>query len=250
MSKPQQLPRDLYARQAQTTLPTSQEQRTEVTQYLDPRAALLAFIADLVGLLVIGKPAWLLSEAGIAVALALLCGAGSKLMGALRALFVFLLIIIVASWWEGGSLLVIIALARVMAFVAWAAAFFEVAPPENVVESLQQWGLPLQVAFVVSAGLRFVPLVAATYQELRDAQEARGIRFTPFWRHVNAYIAILVPLLREIFRFADQLAQAMESRGFSATPRTSPARTHWHAIDILVVLLSVSGTLIIILFGR
>jgi len=194
---------------------------------LDPRAALLTFLGGIIGLLATTHPFWLLGEAGIALGIALLLDAGRELLAALRSLVLFLVLIGVASWWEGGLLTVGPAIARVVALVAWAIALFAVAPPEKLVEGLRQWGLPLRVAFIVSAGLRFVPLVASTFHDLRDAQEARGIRFTPFWKHVRAYLALLIPLLREVFRFVDQLAQALESRGFSATPRTPVEQHPW-----------------------
>ena len=155
-----------------------------------------------------------------------------------------------ASWWEGGPAAVAPAIARVLALVAGATVLFAVAPPEDMAEALRQWGLPLRVAFVVSAGLRFIPLIASTFQDLRDAQEARGIRFFPFWRHMPAYIALLVPLLREVFRLADQLAQALESRGFSAPSRTPVTSYRWHIGDVLVVLVSFGGCITALLFGR
>jgi biotin transport system permease protein len=228
----------------------SQTRTLQTQAILDPRAALLTFLTGLIGLLATGKVLWILSEAVITLGIALLSGAGKELLAAFRALLIFLVLVIVASWWEGGPLLVAAATARVIGLVAWAAALFAVAPPEYLVEGLQQWGLPLRIAFVVSAGLRFVPLVASTYQDLRDAQEARGIRFTPFWKHVRAYIALLVPLLRETFHFVDQLAQALESRGFSSTPRTPIAKFHWHSHDVLAVLLGMGGCIIILLCGR
>lgn len=236
---------------SQTRFQSDHESRRDDNSYIiDPRAALLTFLAGLIGLLATGKVFWLLSAAAIALGIALLCGAGRELLTAFRALLVFLVLVIAASWWEGGLPLVAAATACVIALIAWAAALFAVASPEQLMEALQQWGLPLRIAFVVSAGLRFVPLVASTYEDVRDAQEARGIRFTPFWRHIRAYIALLIPLLREIFRFVDQLAQALESRGFSATPRTLVTRFRWHAHDVLLVLLGLSSCIIMLLFGR
>ncbi len=231
----------------------SQPSQTRIVQAqaaLDPRAALLTFLAGLISLLATGKTPWLVGEAAIALSLGLLSGAGKHALAALRALLLFLVLVIAASWWEGGPLAMVGAVTRVIALVAWSAALFAVAPPEQLTEALQQWGLPLRVAFVVSAGLRFVPLVAATFQELREAQEARGIRFSPFWRHVRAYIALLVPLLRETFLLVEQLAQALESRGFSATPRTTLGQFRWHAQDVLVVLLGLSSCVAVLYFGR
>jgi energy-coupling factor transport system permease protein len=222
----------------------------EPPQRIDPRATLLVFLAGAAALLSTAKPFWLLGEAGIAVGIAMLCGAGRELLAALRSMLVFLVLVLVASWWEGGPLAVAPALARVVGLIAGAAALFAVAPPEPLVEALRQWGLPLRVAFVVSAGLRFIPLIAFAFCDLRDAQEARGIRFVPFWRHVRAYFALFIPLLREVFRLADQLAQALESRGFSAPSRTSVTQYRWHLSDVLLVLVSLAGCGAAIFFGR
>jgi len=228
----------------------NQAYSTVEAKLLDPRAALLTFLGGLIGLLVANNPFWLLSEVGIVLGIVLLLGAGRELLAALRSLLLFLVLVVVASWWEGGLLTVGPAIARVVALVAWAIALFAVAPPEKLVEGLRQWGLPLRVAFIVSAGLRFVPLVASTFHDLRDAQEARGIRFTPFWKHGRAYLALLIPLLREVFRLVDQLAQALESRGFSATPRTPVEKHPWHLVDMLAIVLSLTGCIATLSFGR
>lgn len=223
---------------------------TELPRRIDPRAALFAFLGGVAGILLTARPFWLLGEAGIAVGIAVLCGTGRELLTTLRSLLVFLVLVLAASWWEGGPLAVAPALARIIGLIAGAAALFAVAPPEPLVEALRQWGLPLRAAFVVSAGLRFIPLIASTFRDLRDAQEARGIRFIPFWRHVRAYLALFIPLLREVFRLADQLAQALESRGFSAPSRTSVTHYRWHISDVLLVLVSGAGCVVAFLFGR
>ncbi len=236
--------------ESQTATIEAQRRSTIDASLLDSRAALIAFLLGLTDLLATSNPFWLLGEAGLVLGIALLLGAGRELIAAFRSLLLFLVLVAIASWWESGLLTVGPALARVVALIAWATALFAIAPPEKLVEGLRQWGLPLRIAFIVSAGLRFVPLIASTFHDLRDAQQARGIRFTPFWKHVNAHLALLVPLLREVFRLADQLAQALEARGFSATPRTPVDKRHWHAVDVLIVLLSLSCCIAILFFGR
>ncbi len=211
---------------------------------------MIAFLVGLSGILATGNLVWILGEAAAALGLAVLSGAGRSLARTFRALLVFLALVIAASLWEGGPLLAAAAAARVVALVAWGAALLATASPQALAEALQQWGLPLRVAFVVGAGLRFVPFVAATYRELRGAQEARGIRFAPFWRNLRSYSALLVPLLREIFRVAEHLAQAMESRGFSASHRTRVFVYRWRFRDPVAVFLSVVAFAAVLLFGR
>lgn len=71
-----------------------------LARHVDPRAALLAFLGGLVGLLLTIKPSWLLGEAGVALGMVLLCGAGRELIIASRSLLLFLVLVMAASWWE------------------------------------------------------------------------------------------------------------------------------------------------------
>jgi len=228
----------------------SQERSSRQARLLDPRAALGAFLVGLIGLLETGNPVWLFCETGILLVLAFSLGAGRKLVTQSRSLLFFLVLVGLAGWLEGGLTTMALALARVVTLVVWATLLFVVAPPEKLVEGLQQWGLPLHIAFIVSTGLRFVPQVAELFHDLRSAQEARGIRFTPFWKYGRTYLALLVPLLREIFRMIDQLAQALESRGFSAQPRTPLDQRRWQRLDVLVLVISSLCCIVILFFGR
>ncbi|GAC1650238.1 MAG: hypothetical protein NVS4B12_19910 [Ktedonobacteraceae bacterium] len=228
----------------------SQECSLCETRLLDPRIALTAFLVGLVGLLETGNPVWLFCETGILLVLAFLLGAGRKLVTLSRSLLFFLVLVGLAGWLEGGLTTLALALARVIALVVWATLLFVVAPPEKLVEGLRQWGMPLHIAFIVSAGLRFVPQVADLFHDLRSAQEARGIHFTPFWKYGRTYLALLLPLLREIFRMIDQLAQALESRGFSAQPRTPLDKRPWQRPDVFVLVISSICCIVILFFGR
>lgn len=70
------------------------------------------------------------------------------------------------------------------------------------------------VAMVLSIALRFIPLVAAEYQQIRDAQWSRGAPLDaggPVQR-IRAQVAIVLPLIVGLFRRADQLAEAMDAR--------------------------------------
>ncbi|GAC1428732.1 MAG: energy-coupling factor transporter transmembrane component T [Ktedonobacteraceae bacterium] len=234
----------------QATTIKSQEHSSHETCLLDPRAALVAFLVGLIGLLETGNPIWLFCETGILLVLAFSLSAGRKLVTLSRSLLFFLVLVALAGWLDGGVTTLALALTRVAVLVLWATLLFVVAPPEKLVEGLRQWGMPLHIAFIVSTGLRFVPHVADLFHDLRSAQEARGIRFTPFWKYGRMYLALLVPLLREIFRMIDQLAQALESRGFSAQPRTPLDKRRWQWPDVLMLVVSGICCIAILLFGR
>jgi energy-coupling factor transporter transmembrane protein EcfT len=217
---------------------------------LDPRSVLLALLAALAVLLITTRPLWLLGEAGLALVLALLCGAARLLLASLRASLILLLLVVIAAWLEGGTLSIVLALARLLALFAASATFFALVSPEALSEALRQWGLPFRVAFVVGAALRFIPLVMTTARELREAQEARGLRFEPFWRHLGAYVALLLPLLRELLLTAERLAQALEARGFSSPQRRSLAVYRLGLGDLALLLASAAAVAGALLLAR
>lgn len=116
-------------------------------------------------------------------------------------------------------------------------AFFIITPPEEVANAMVKAGLPYRVAFVVRAGLQFVPVLGHKAREVLDAQQARGIPIGGGWRALRYYPAFLVPLLVQSFQLAEELAEAMETRGFGRPGRTffhtyTMRRRDWIAIMI------------------
>jgi energy-coupling factor transport system permease protein len=71
--------------------------------------------------------------------------------------------------------------------------------------------------------LRFMPMLLEEYDRLRMAQMARGADFTTgsLALRTRAVSALAVPLLLSAFRRADELAVAMEARGYRRGPRTT-----------------------------
>lgn len=89
---------------------------------------------------------------------------------------------------------------------------------------LAKLGFPADdVAMVLSIALRFIPVTAEELGHVRDAQWSRGAKFDEgsLWRRMRAWQAVFVPLFVRLFRRADALAQAMESRCYGIGPRTS-----------------------------
>ena len=53
-----------------------------------------------------------------------------------------------------------------------------------------------------------------------DAQRARGIPLEPGWAALRHYPAFFAPILIQAFQLAEELAEAMEARGFGRPGRT------------------------------
>jgi energy-coupling factor transport system permease protein len=110
---------------------------------------------------------------------------------------------------------------RLFCLLGASAACFAAVSPEETGAVLAALRVPRGPAFVLTAGLRYVPLVRARLQAIRDAQQARGIDLRPRVRNIGHWMALLLPLLVQSLLLADELALAMESRGF-ASPRRRP----------------------------
>ena len=78
------------------------------------------------------------------------------------------------------------------------------------------------IATIFTIALRFIPLTAEEAEKIMVAQTARGAQFNvggPI-RRVKAWVPVIIPLFVNLFRRADDLACAMESRCYIGEGRT------------------------------
>ena len=83
-----------------------------------------------------------------------------------------------------------------------------------------------ELAMMLTVALRFIPTTAEEAEKIIVAQTARGATFGvggPIGA-AKAYLPVLVPLFVNLFRRADELAVAMESRCY----RGGEGRTRLH----------------------
>ncbi len=92
--------------------------------------------------------------------------------------------------------------------------------PEDLGQSLRQSGVPYAFCFILTTSLRYVPFMGLRIRRIMDAQRSRGIDLRPRIRNIPNFLALLMPLLVQSFVLAEQLAMAMESRGFARKERT------------------------------
>jgi energy-coupling factor transporter transmembrane protein EcfT len=115
--------------------------------------------------------------------------------------------------------------------VLGAAVLTRSTPPSDLVGGIERllrplsWiGIPSQdLAMMIAMALRFMPMLLEEYDRLRMAQMARGADFTTgnLALRTRAVAVLAVPLLLCAFRRADELAVAMEARGYRRGPRTT-----------------------------
>ena len=66
---------------------------------------------------------------------------------------------------------------------------------------------PAKVSLALSLALRFIPVIAQITHEVREAQRARGLE--------NSIIALAIPLFVRTLRMSEDIADAIEARGYN-----------------------------------
>lgn len=123
---------------------------------------------------------------------------------------------------------------------------------EHLLRPLTRLGFPShEVALMLSIALRYVPTLMDEAQKIMNAQRARGVEFDEgsFIDRVKAMVPILIPLFVSAFNRADEMAIAMEARGYrGGEGRTKYRQLKYSKIDAyaLVILLLVTAALIAI----
>ncbi len=98
--------------------------------------------------------------------------------------------------------------------------FFQNLEPEELGDSMRKVGLPYEFSFILTTSMRYVPLIGKRIRRIIDAQRSRGIDLRPRLKNLPHFMALLMPLLVQSFILSEELAMAMESRGFARKGRT------------------------------
>lgn len=125
---------------------------------------------------------------------------------------------------------------------------------EKLLKPFEIIGLPVHViAMMISIALRFIPTLIDETNRIMNAQASRGIDMEngTFMEKVRAILSLIVPLFVSSFERADQLANAMEARGYDPNrPRTRYKVLKMTGIDWVSIGLSILVLVIDIVLWR
>lgn len=128
-----------------------------------------------------------------------------------------------------------------------------------------EWGMtPLkaikfpahEIAMTISIALRFIPTILEETKRIMKAQESRGVDFVhgSIKNKFRAIISLIIPLFVSAIERSEELANAMEARGYDPkTKRTSFQKLKFHyndLIGLLIVLLIFGGIITLVVFDR
>lgn len=115
----------------------------------------------------------------------------------------------------------------------------------ELLRPLERFHFPAnECAMMIGMALRFIPLLMQEADKIIRAQLSRGARIGQgsFFGRIKSFFPILIPLLIIIFRRADEIAVAMEARGYNGGKgRTRRKPLHWGIYDTLAVITSALG---------
>lgn len=122
-------------------------------------------------------------------------------------------------------------------------------PPARFVQGLVAWSLPYELAYMVSLGIRFLPLLREEANDVFTALQLRGVDLKRMsWsQQLKIYKSLFLPLVTMAILRSKQIALAMEARAFRSYPR----RTFLHSLklkkgDYTTIILSLTGGLILV----
>ncbi|MBN1936177.1 MAG: energy-coupling factor transporter transmembrane protein EcfT [Anaerolineae bacterium] len=223
---------------------------------LDPRARLVFALSVSIYLLIEQSPAALLLALLGLHTLALLAASTRARLGPLWKMLAPLLItllvlgslrwpaidallavgplgVTMASIWQTVGLAArIAALTLAFSLVLWTTE------PGDAVVALTRLGIPFALSFPAVMAVQQIIAFKAMFAQILEAQQSRGLvigRRNPV-QAARAYIPVIVPLLINALRQADDLALALQMRGFGArAKRSSRRQLRWTIWDWLFV---------------
>ncbi|ANB60012.1 energy-coupling factor transporter transmembrane component T family protein [Anoxybacteroides amylolyticum] len=123
---------------------------------------------------------------------------------------------------------------------------------ESIFGPLKRFRVPVhELALMMSISLRFIPTLMEETEKIMKAQAARGVDFYggPFGERMKAITSLLIPLFIHAFKRAEELAIAMEARGYrGGEGRTKYRLLTWGWIDTWLLASTVGMTIVLLLF--
>jgi len=160
-----------------------------------------------------------------------------------------------ADLWSGITIL--LRFSAYMAILGLAAASLSEAELtsglETLLRPLNMLRIPVQdIVLALQVTLRFFPLLAQTAERIAKAQASRGADWQPTgWnplKRARQIIPVIVPLFVTSLRRAENMALAMDARGYGSMPeRTSVVELHFKRVDILTLTFMVAFCLLLVI---
>ena len=146
---------------------------------------------------------------------------------------------------------------RLLLMVALTIILTSTTLPMDITYALEWYLTPLRivkfptqiVSLTISLALRFIPTLLNESNRIMNAQKSRGVDYTRgfLMSKIRSITTLIIPLLVSCFSRSDELAIAMEARGYDPYKKRSHYKTlHFTYRDLLAIffILLVAGIMI------
>lgn len=120
---------------------------------------------------------------------------------------------------------------------------------QYLLKPFKKVGVPAhELALMMSIALRFIPILLQETEKILKAQMARGVDFSSgtMIERAKAIIPMIIPLFISAFKRAEELAYAMEARGYrGGEGRTSLRELQWNSRDTVIIIFAVIFSIMI-----
>lgn len=123
---------------------------------------------------------------------------------------------------------------------------------ETLLNPLKKIRFPVhELSLMMSIALRFIPTLMDETDKIMKAQLARGVDFShgSLKQRAQSIIPLLIPLFISAFKRAEELAIAMEARGYrGGEGRTKYRLLKWGSVDTMACILLGMLTALLVIF--
>jgi len=217
---------------------------------LDPRAKLCLYCVGIAAALITNAPVFLLVFFVAALLVVVAVRGLRRWLTALRLLAPMLVLLGLFSAIGGSPADAVAPVLKLLLLGTISSTFFAATTVDELGDALTLMRVPPGVAFVLVGGLRYAPAMRESWAALGDARRARGADPPRGIRALAEYARMLTPAIVRALRTADEMAEAMESRGFGTPGATIMETYRLRTLDWLVIAGSLVALGVYVVWGR
>jgi energy-coupling factor transport system permease protein len=213
---------------------------------LDPRTKLLIGIVIIASVFIAENPVSIFCQLGIILVSFFLFRLSAPFFRSLRLIIPMVGLVFLVSWISYNHYTAFLLCVRLFNLLASSFLIFQHIPPEDIAAALRKMKIPFGFVFMLTTAVRFVPLMQNKIRSIREAQMSRGIDLRLKLKNVKNFMSMLGPLLVQSFVLADELAVAMEVRGYGRKNRSFRKDYRLGFVDYIIMCATIGALIMFI----
>jgi energy-coupling factor transport system permease protein len=162
--------------------------------------------------------------------------------------------------YQGGAIFALFLVTRIVILITLSSLLTLTTKPtdlnnglEEVMKPLRRFKIPTnEIAMMIAIALRFIPTLLDEANKIMKAQSSRGVDFTEgtLRQKVTQIISLLIPMFIISFKRADDLANAMEARGYApGRVRSKYVKFQMQVPDYVLLAITIGWIPAVVLLG-